>query len=229
VRPAKTIGIVGGLGPESTIAFYGDIAREYHRRFGDYAYPAMVIYSLSFQEIIDAGYRTSKKVLHAIEALAAAGADFAVAACNSIHTVHEELSDRAPIPWISITEATADAVESAGIKSVALLGTKITMAGDFFPRALSARGIACRTPDTDDRERINRIIFEELVVGDARDESRRRVLEIIERLRCDGAAGVILGCTELPFLIRPEDTNLPLFDTNRLLAHKALQIAIGPT
>ena len=223
----KTIGILGGLGPESTIAYYAQITREYHRRCGDYAYPNIVIYSLSFQEIIDAGYEKPTKVKGAIEALAAAGADFVVAACNSIHTVYDQVAAQIPIPWISIISATAEQIKPAGITKVALLGTKVTMGGGFFQRALARDGIECITPHGDAQERINRIIFDELVIARTTAQSRSFVLQCIEDMRQAGAGGVILACTELPFLIRQSDMDLPVFDTSVIGAHKALDLAMG--
>jgi len=223
----KTIGILGGLGPESTIEYYAQITREYHRRRGDYAYPHILINSLSFQEIIDAKYETAEKVLAAIEALAGAGADFVVAACNSIHTVYEQVAPQAPVPWVSIMSSTSEAIRSAGIEKVALLGTKVTMTADFYPRALAGDGIDCIVPPADQQERINRIIFAELVVGKVTEESRRFVMDCIEQLRRRGAQGVVLGCTELPFLLRPQDSPLPPFDTTKIHAQKALAVALG--
>ena len=221
----KTIGIIGGLGPESTAAFYQAITRDYYRRHADYAYPEILIHSLPFSEIIDAGYRLAGRIEDSIRRLAAAGADFVVAACNSIHIVYDEVAPGAPVPWVSIMDAVAEKVRQAGIDRAALLGTEFTMRGDFYQKAFSRGDLEVLLPGDKDRETVNRIIYDELVTGETRESSRQAVVEAIRRLGETGAKGVILGCTELPFLIRPEDVEMPVFDSTQILALKALAAA----
>jgi aspartate racemase len=222
----KTIGILGGLGPESTIAYYAYVTRKYYETHHDYAYPEVVVYSLTFKEFIDAEYELPGRVLAAIRGMAAAGADFCVAACNSLHVVYDEVAPQTPIPWISIMDATAEKIRQAGMKKVGLLGTVFTMGKGFYQRALARYGIEAITPDEAGRQAVNRIIYTELVRDVVTEPSRQSVLGIMEGLRRQGAQGVILGCTELPFLIHQEHTDIPVFDTTALHSQKALDLAL---
>jgi len=223
----KTIGILGGLGPESTAAYYETITRAYHDLRGDYNYPPIIIYSLSFQPYIDAGYDLPAETLDAIERLAAAGADFVVAACNSVHIVYDEVAPEVSVPWVSIMDATAEEILEAGMRKVGLLGTRFTMAKGFFAEALARRGIETIAPKGEDVETVNRIIYDELVLNQVTDASREAVLAVAERLVDAGAEGIVLGCTELPFLVRQADTKIPVFDTTAIHCHKALGLALG--
>jgi aspartate racemase len=223
----KTIGIIGGLGPESTVSYYSYITRKYYETYGDYAYPEIIIYSVSFSEFIDVGYEAAPKVTAVIERLARAGADFVVAACNSIHIVYDEVAKNIPIPWISIMDVTGEKVKEAGISKVGLLGTVFTMTKGFYQKALAGFGIECITPPADAQDEINRIIFDELVIASVRDDSKQFVLGCIEALGQRGAQGVVLACTELPFLIQQDDTALPVFDTTAIHAQKALELAMA--
>jgi len=223
----KTIGVVGGLGPESTAAYYCSITRKYYELRGDYAYPEILIYSLDFKEIIDLGYEAAPKIRAAIEALQRAGADFAVAACNSIHIVYEELRDDLPIPWVSIMAATAEEIARQGMRKVGLLGTVFTMSKGFYQRGLAEHGIDALTPDPDAQKRVNDIIFDELITATITEESKNFVLGCIDELAALGAEGIVLGCTELPFLIQQPDTELRVFDTTDIHAQKALDFAMS--
>jgi len=225
--PRKTIGILGGLGPESTVAFYREITRLYHQEYGDYGYPEIVIYSCNFQDYINGSYRDPQAVLLAIDKLRAARADFAVAACNSVHIVHKELRDRTPIPWVSLIDITADEIRAAGLDRVALLGTIYTMEEPFYRDGLAEHGISTILPGEADRRELNRIIYDELVAGEVKAESRAFVLERIDELIGSGTQGIILGCTELPFLVTQDDVKAPVFDTTALGARRALDIALG--
>ena len=222
----KTIGILGGLGPESTIAYYAYITRKYYETHADYQYPEIIIYSLTFSKFIGRGYEAAADVRTAIERLAAAGADFVVAACNSVHIVYDEVSKSIPIPWISIIDVTAERIKQDGMNKVGLLGTIFTMSNAFYRQGLARHGIEAITPDTDSQKRISDIIYGELVRNVVRDESRQYVLRCMEAMRRDGAEGVVLACTELPFLVTQEHTNIPVFDTASLHAQKALDLAL---
>ncbi len=222
----KRIGILGGLGPESTIAYYSYITRTYYERFADYAYPEIIIYSLKFDDYIGKHYKMIPGAKAAIEALARAGADFVVAACNSIHVIYDELAPQLPIPWISIVEAAAEKIQAESLRKVALLGTVYTMSADFYPKGLAKYSIETITPDSDAQQKINEIIYGELVRAEVKDESREFVLKVIDELKQHGAEGIVLGCTELPFLITQDHTPLPVFDTTAIHAQKALDIAL---
>lgn len=222
----KTIGILGGLGPESTAEYYTYITRTYYKNYADYAYPEIIIYSLEFRKIIDAGYEAPGDVKKAIEKLYRAGADFVVASCNSIHIVYDEVSKDIPIPWISIMDVVAEQIKKENINKVGLLGTIFTMSKGFYHKALAGHGIETITPGNDAQRKINEIIFSELVRGVTTDESKRYMLGCIDELAQNGARGIILGCTEIPFLIKQKDTALPVFDSTTLHAQKALDLAL---
>ena len=222
----KVIGILGGLGSESTITYYSYITRTYYELYKDYAYPEIIIYSVNFQEFIDAGYELQAKVKSVIESLAKAGADFVVASCNSIHIVYDKIAKDLPIPWLSIMDVTAEQIKKANIKKVGLLGTTFTMTKGFYVDAFTRHGIETLLPNKDDQKTVNDIIYHQLVRAITKDLSRQTVLKIIDRLHHAGAQAVVLGCTELPFLITAKDTNVPIFDTTTIHAQKALDIAL---
>jgi aspartate racemase len=155
-----------------------------------------------------------------------AGADFVVAACNSVHVVHKEIADAISIPWISIMDATAERIRQAGFTRIGLLGTIFTMTKGFYTSALAAHGIETLLPEPDAQRRISRIIYDELITETVKEDSRRFAIECILRLIYQGAQGIILGCTELPFLIQQRHSSVPVFDTTEILAQKALAIAL---
>jgi len=228
----RAIGIVGGLSPESTVVYYEHIIREYRRRFGDHSYPEIIIYSVNFQRFVD-WMRSeewdciARALTAAVMRLYRAGADFALIASNTMHIVFDEVERNSPIPLLSIVEATADAVRRRGLKRVGLLGTLFTMTRDFYKRGLAKHGIEVVVPSPEDMKLVDRVIFEELVNGLVRAESKREFIRIIRELRERGAQGVILGCTEIPLLVGPKDVDLPLFDTTRIHAERALAMALG--
>ncbi|RLE69262.1 MAG: aspartate racemase [Thermoprotei archaeon] len=228
----RIIGIVGGLSPESTTVYYEHIVREYRRRFGDHSYPEIVIYSVNFQRFIDwmrdeRWDLVAEGLAEAVERLGRAGADFALIASNTVHIVFDEVQRRSTIPLVSIIDATAEAIEREGLRRVGLLGTLFTMTRDFYREGLARRGIEVVTPSREDMELVDRVIFEELVNGVLKPESKKEFLRIIGELERMGARGVILGCTEIPLLVSQEDVSIKLFDTARIHAEKALELALG--
>lgn len=222
----KTIGILGGLGPESTIAYYQYITRKYYELRSDYAYPEIVIYSFNFSEFIETGYRKPGTVKTAIEALRRAGADFVIATCNSVHIVYDEVCRDICIPWISIMDPVAEQIKKQAIRKVALLGTVFTMGNDFYQKCLAKYDIEVITPDEQSQREINRIVYDDLITAKVKDESREVVSGIINKLQAEGAEGIVLGCTELPFLITAQDTELPVFNSTTIHAQKTLDLAL---
>ena len=223
----RTIGILGGLGPGSTIEYYHYITDRYHQSSGDYGYPVILLYSFNFKEIIDKEYETPSEIVQAIKVLEGGGADFVIAACNSIHKVYDEVCKEITIPWVSIVDVTGEHIQAAGMEKVGLLGTVFTMKGGFYQSGLKGYGIEVITPEEGVQERVNEIIYSELVKGVFLDGSKAFLLDAIDHLVELGVGGVILGCTELPLILKQEDTEVPLFDTTRLHAQRALDIAIG--
>lgn len=222
----KKIGIIGGLGPESTAEFYLHITKTYYEKHGDYAFPEIIIYSLSFSRFIDCGYEAVDEIRDTIEKLHTAGADFVVAACNSIHIVYEEVSKNTPIPWISIMDVIAEKIKQQSISTVGLLGTVFTMSKGFYQEALKRHGLVTITPDETSQKEINKIIYKELVRNIKTDESKRYMVKCMNDLERRGAQGIVLGCTELPFLVQQTDTSLLLFNSTYIYACNALDFAL---
>lgn len=228
---AKKIGILGGMTPESTVTYYERITRSYQKQFGDYGFPEVVIYSVSFQQYEDWMMQGNWKEItsHLIEGVSAlhrAGTDFAVLATNTMHNVFPQIEEASPIPLISIIDATAEAIIARGMKTVGLLGTIFTMTLPFYSEGLDRHGIRTIVPSDTDMNTVNRIIFEELGKGVLKSDSRTQYVEIIHRLHRKGAEGVILGCTEIPLLVKDADCEIPLFDTTVIHADKALMFAL---
>ena len=228
----KRIGILGGMTPESTVTYYQHIVHAWQQRHRDHRYPEIVIYSESFQRFEDwmeAGEwgAVEEALAEGLRRLAAAGADFAVIATNTMHLLFDRLQAGSPIPLLSIVDATAAAVRRAGIETVGLLGTRFTMEKPFYAEGLARHGIATLAPGSEERRDIHRIIMEELAMGELREASRARYLEIIAALTARGAGGIVLGCTEIPLLVTPAHTSVPLFDTAVLHADAALAYAVS--
>ncbi len=229
---AKTIGIIGGMTPESTTVYYEHIVHRYMDQFGDFGFPEIIIYSVSFQQyedwmIADQWDAIAQGLTHAVQSTAKAGADFGVIATNTMHNVFPRLQDASPIPLLSIIDATAEAIQDRGMKTVGLLGTRFTMSKPFYKEGLERHGLKAIVPDENDRKTVDDIIFNELGKGVIRDESRQKYVEVVKRLQSNGAEGVILGCTEIPLLIEEKDCGVPLFNTTVIHAEKALAFALS--
>jgi aspartate racemase len=227
----KRIGILGGMSPESTVAYYEYITRTYTRRYGDYGYPEVLIYSVSFQPYVDWPNQdrwdlVAAGLSRAAQTLVAAGADLILIATNTMHLVFDEVQAGVEVPMLSLLDATAEAILSRGFRTVGLLGTRFTMEKGFYQEALARQGIATLVPDADDREYAHRVIYDELVAGQIRDESRAGYVAIIRKLVERGAEGIILGCTEIPLLVDEAGAGVPLFDTTAIHAEAALNYAI---
>jgi len=230
---AKTIGILGGMTPESTTVYYEHIIRTYQKRFGDYGFPEIIIYSVSFQSYEDwmiSGQwdAIAQGLTNAMMSLSKAGADFGVIATNTMHKVFHHIQANVPIPLLSIIDVTAKAIQEKGMKSIGLLGTRFTMTEPFYREGLSAFGIETLIPNEEDRKTVDEIIFHELGRGEIREESREKYVRIVQRLHKQGAEGVILGCTEIPLLISEKDCDIPLFNTTILHAETALEYSLEP-
>ena len=230
----RKIGILGGMSPESTAAYYEEITRAYTERFGDYSYPEILIYSVSFQKFVEwqrkGDWRAAAhEMTRCLLSLQKAGADFGIIATNTMHIVFPEVQAAVDMPLISIVDATASAITDSGIKKAGLLGTVFTMREAFYRDGLARYGIDVLVPSEDAQETMNRVIFDELCRGEVRQPSRGIFLEIVKSLADAGAEAIILGCTEIPLLVHPENTSLPLFNTTVLHARKALDYAIVGT
>jgi aspartate racemase len=227
----KTIGILGGMSPESTISYYEYITRVYTERFGDYGYPKIIIYSVSFQPYVDWPREerwdlVAQGLSEGAKKLEAAGADFIIIATNTMHLVFDQVQASVHVPMLSLLDAVGEAILSRGMKTVGLLGTQFTMEKTFYQEALAQKGITVLTPNAEDRRYVNAVIYDELVANQIRDESRAGFVAIIDKLAERGAEGIILGCTEIPLLVSEGDTPIPLFDTTTIHAEATLRYAV---
>lgn len=227
----KTIGLIGGMSWESTIPYYSVINRRVRERLGGLHSAKLILYSVDFAEVEryqSAGEwdRAAEILKDAAKKLELAGADLLLICTNTLHRVYNQVQSAVKLPIVHIADATADALEMENIRRAALLGTKYTMTQDFYTERLRARGIEPLIPGEQDVERVNDIIFNELCVGSFREESRKRFARVIADMKDRGAEAVILGCTEIGLLVRPEDSALKLFDTTVIHAERAAELAL---
>ena len=225
----KTLGIIGGIAPPSTIDYYRQLTMGYRTRHPEGHYPSIVIDSIeasSFFALLAAGDRPAmvELLLAELGRLARAGADLALFASNSPHVVFDEVDVASPIPLVSIVEASADVAAAQRLKTVGLLGARFTMEGGFYPAAFARRGIAVVVPDAADRAWVHERYFGELVEGVFRAETRAGMAQVIDRMRArDGIEAVILGGTELPLLFREDPvTSVPMLDTTTIHVEAAI-------
>jgi aspartate racemase len=225
----KTLGIVGGIGPESTIEYYRTVIRLCRERAGPENYPPIIINSINVARMlgmIQAGQlrETADYILDAVGKLARAGADLGLIAANTPHIVFDEIAGQSPIPLISIVQATCDAAKAMGLRKLALLGTGPTMKAGFYQKHFAALGMAIVVPSDADQARIHDRYMAELVQGIFREETRSELLSIVDRLVAEHSVqAVILGGTELPLLFRASTHgSVPLLDTTHIHAERAV-------
>ena len=224
----KRIGIVGGVSPQSTVLFYRKIIKKHFEKNKDQYYPEIVTFSVNFDRIKDYQKKSDQmqyinEFVTAINALERAGVDFAVIASNTPHRVFEEVEKRTNTKLLSIISCVADYASKHKFKKVLLLGTMHTMKEDFYKRGLKNNGVEAIVPSDADQEAINDIIFSELALGELKVESKLKLMDIIEKNPADA---VILGCTELPLLLKKEDMETPIIDSTDIFAEATLNYAI---
>ncbi len=224
----KKIGILGGMSYESTIKYYDLLLQKYYDENNDYNYPEILIYSLNFQKVIDyeLGNDTLKYIdylMSGINSLQNGGADFIVMAANSPHAVYDDLVQKAEVPILSIVEATAEKALEMGLNKLLLIGIKFTMQSSFYQRIFENSNMQVITPEDIEQDLIDQIIFDELVIGKFKNESKQKLLEIIHNYEVDG---VILGCTEIPLMLHKNDTNIKLLDTIEIHVEATLKFAM---
>lgn len=227
----KTIGLIGGMSWESTSLYY-QIINEYiqHKKGGLYS-AKCILYSVNFEEISSmqktGQWQKCGEILGNIaKNLETAGADFIIICTNTMHKVVPDMQKYINIPIIHIAEATYNRIKEAGIKNIGLLGTKYTMKEDFYKNILIDKGLNVIIPEDDEVEFINNVIFNELCKGDIKAESKRKFLEIVDRLKLKGAEGIILGCTEIVMLISQKDIDIKVFDTTQIHAETAAELSL---
>ena len=226
----KTLGIIGGIGPESTIDYYKTIVALYRERKPDGSYPPIVINSIDMQRIVkmfEAGelQKLTSAFAEELQKLHRAGVDFALLAANTPHLVFDDLQRQSPLPLISIVEATCEVAKARGMKRVGLFGTRFTMQAPFYRDVFSREGIAVVVPEAADQDYIHEKYMGELVPGVFLPETRAGLLAIVDRLaQQTGIEGVILGGTELPLILKePAHNGIPFFNTTRIHAAAAVE------
>ena len=222
----KTIGLIGGMSWESTVTYYKIINETVKEKLGRLHSAKCILYSVDFQEIeecqANGNWEKSGEILgEAAYNLEKAGADFIVICTNTMHKVVNQIKEKISVPILHIAEMTAEKILEKGLKNIALLGTKYTMEQDFYKSKLIEKGINVIIPDKNDIETINEVIYDELCLGSINFNSKKKFLEIVDKLRSKGAEGIILGCTEIGLLIKNADTDVPLFDTAIIHAEQA--------
>jgi aspartate racemase len=228
----KTIGLVGGTGWISTAEYYRIINEEINRRLGGMKFARCILYSLDYGEIDELHKRKNTDgvrslLLDASKKLVSVGADCVLLCANTMHMHAEKVQEAIPVPLIHIAAATARQIKTRNLKTVGLLGTKMTMEQDFYKKRLNQEGIAVLVPEQEERNFIHQTIDSELLKGVFLRESKERFLEIIRRLQSQGAEGIVLGCTEIPLLIKQEDLDFPLFNTTIIHSLAAVDFALG--
>ena len=234
----KTIGIIGGVSWVSSIEYYRLLNEMVAERLGGLHSAKLLMYSIEFGEFSEQERLAekgdwnalNKTIIDAAQRLKRGGADFIIIASNTINSRADYIQETVGLPVLHIADATGKKVNDSGIKTVALLGTKYTMEQDFYREWLEKYGLNVVIPNETEREIINTVIFDELCAGKFYNSSKERYIKIINRLVDEeGAEGVILGCTEIPLLIKQEDVKVPVFDTTYIHSEAAVNYALNMT
>lgn len=227
-RDMKTIGLLGGMSWESTATYYRLINEGIRHRCGGLHSAKILLYSVDFAEVEkmqSAGhwFEAGKLLAEAASRLEAGGAELLMICTNTMHKVAAQVAAAVSIPLLHIADATGARVTGDGARSVGLLGTRFTMEEDFYRSLLEERyGLQVLVPDAVDRQLVDRVIFKELCLGEIKEDSKREYLRIAGSLAHRGGEAIILGCTEIALLLRPEDTHLKLYDTTAIHAEQAV-------
>jgi len=228
----KTIGMIGGMSWESTLDYYRYLNEGVKSRLGGSHSARCLLYSVDFEEIERYQHAgqwdlATAVMVDAAKRLESGGADFVMICTNTMHKMAHEVQNAIKIPILHIVDAAAGAIKTAGLHKVGLLGTRFTMEGDFYRLRLEAlHGLNVIVPDKEEREIIHRVIYDELCLGKVENKSRKQYQQIIANLSSQGAEGIILGCTEIGMLIKPEDSPIPLFDTTFIHSQLAVDFAL---
>lgn len=227
----KTIGLIGGMSWESSLEYYRIMNEEVKNKLGGLHSAKCILYSVDFEEIeryqAEGDWEKSGELLGEVaQSLEKAGAEIIVICTNTMHKVIGNIEEKISIPILHIADATAKQIQKSEINTVGLLGTKYTMEQDFYKSRIELNGIQVLIPNDEDRNVINKVIYDELCLGKIQQSSREYYKKVIKSLVDAGAKGIILGCTEIGLLVKPEDSEVPLFDTTVIHAIEAVNIAM---
>jgi aspartate racemase len=227
----KIIGLIGGTTWVSTIEYYRIINQTINEKLGGTHSANCILYSVDFEEIFTKRYdkwdEIAKLFISAAKTLEKAGAEFIIICANTIHKIADEVENSISIPLIHIADATGEKIVEKNLKKVGLLGTKCTMSEDFYKKRLKDKyGIQTIVPSTQDQEIIDYVICKELTFNIIKKSSKQKYIKIIKKLISNGAEGIILGCTEIPLLIKSSDIDIPVFDTTSIHAKKAVEYSL---
>jgi len=229
----KKIGLIGGMSWESSLEYYRIINEAVKQRLGGLHSAESVMYSVDFDEIEKLQSQgnwqeLTKVMIDSAQKLEKAGADLVIICTNTMHKMAGEVQNSINIPLLHIVDATAEKIKEKGYKKVGLLGTRFTMEEDFYKgRLIEKHGLEVIVPNSEERQIIHDIIYNELCLGEIKETSKEQFKKVIENLVKNGADGVILGCTEIPLLIKQEDFKVLLFDTTKIHAEYAVDYAIN--
>ncbi len=224
----KTIGLIGGMSWESSLEYYRIINEKVKKELGGLHSAQSIMYSVDFEPIKNLQHENNWEeltciMIDAAKRLEKGGADLIVICTNTMHKMANDVERNINLPLIHIADSTAQAIKAKGLNKIGLLGTKFTMEQDFYKERLNEKhGIEVVIPTDDDREIVHKIIYNELCMGDIKDVSKQEYIRIINHLVKNGAEGIILGCTEIPLLIKQEDVTVPVFDTTTIHAESAV-------
>jgi len=232
-RHMKTLGLIGGMSWESSAQYYRLINEEVRRRLGAAHSAQLLMWSVDFAPIKQLQHdgdwdALARHMVDAAERLQAGGADVLLICTNTMHALTTQIEAACPLPLLHIADPTATAIVAAGWRRVGLLGTAFTMEQDFYRGRLAGRfGLEVLVPEAEDRQQVHDIIYQELIAGVVSERSRQVYADVIARLVARGAEAIILGCTEIMLLVRPQDSAVPLFDTTSLHAQAAVDAALA--
>ena len=229
----KTIGLIGGMSWESSLEYYRILNEMVKERLGGLHSAKCVLVSVDFAEIEPLQHQErwteqAQMMVAAAQNVERAGADFVLLCTNTMHKLAEDIQAAIHIPFLHIADATARKIKGMGIRKVGLLGTRFTMEQDFYRLRLEEKHhLSVLIPGEQQREVVHRIIYQELCLGVIKEESRLQYTRVIQELVHSGAQGIILGCTEIELLVKPEDSPVPIFPTTRIHAEAAVDYALG--
>ena len=228
----KTIGLIGGMSWESSLEYYRIVNETVKEKLGGFHSAKCIMYSVDFEEIEKLQHQgkwdeATDLMIDAARRVERGGADFVVICTNTMHKMADDVQESINIPLLHIADVTAQKIKEKGMQKVGLLGTRFTMEEDFYRMRLQEKhGLEIIIPDEEERQTIHGILYSELVMGEIKKISKETFQKIIKNLEARGAEGIILGCTEIPLLVKQEDYEIPLFDTTTIHARASVEYAL---